>query len=81
VDTLHELVARRIRQEAGRQKLPLTHLADRAGVARTQLWSVLRGASSPTLEWLGKVAAALGVDVIELLRDLPERAALPRTRR
>jgi DNA-binding phage protein len=54
---------------AEKRGMPLTHLADRAGVGRTHFWSVLGAEASPTLTWLLKVSAALDVDVIDLLRD------------
>lgn len=68
MDEPHRRVAERIRDLAAERGLALTHLADRAGVSRAQLWNVLGGSKSPTLAWLIKIADALGVDVIELLR-------------
>jgi transcriptional regulator with XRE-family HTH domain len=62
-------VATRIRALAKARRLPLSHLADRAGVSRKQLWNVLCRRKSPTLAWLSKIAAALDVEVIEFLRD------------
>jgi transcriptional regulator with XRE-family HTH domain len=67
VDETHRRVAARIRALARQRRIPLSHVADRAGVSRTQLFDVLAGRKSPTLAWLVKLAAALDVDVAELL--------------
>ncbi len=47
--------------------MALSHLADHAGVTRSHFWNVLAGKKSPTLQWLGKIAKALGVDVEDLV--------------
>jgi len=70
VDDAHRALARQIRVLAKERGLALTHLADRAGVGRTHFWSVLNAQASPTLAWLMKVAAALDVEVIDVLRDV-----------
>jgi transcriptional regulator with XRE-family HTH domain len=80
MDELHRRVADRIRRVAGERGIALSHLADRASVSRTQLWYVLRGKSSPTLEWLQKIAAVLNVRVIDLLQA-DEGAAAPAGKR
>ena len=67
MDATHKRLARRIRSLASVRELPLSHLADRAGVTRSHLWRVLDGRSSPTVAWLGKVASVLGVEVADLL--------------
>jgi len=41
-------------------------------------WDVLAGKKSPTLRWLGKLAVALGVDVVDLLAVEPKRSATKR---
>jgi transcriptional regulator with XRE-family HTH domain len=71
-DDLHRLVAARIRGLAEARHLPLTHLADRAGVSRKQLWNVLNRDASPTLAWLSKIAAVLEVSILDLLRNETE---------
>lgn len=65
---LHRRVVRRIREVARERKIPVTHLPDRAGVARSHFWEVMARRKSPTLRWLGKVASALGVDAEDLVR-------------
>lgn len=66
-DELHRRVAVRIRALAKAKGLPLSHLADRAGVSRSHFWEVLRCGRSPTLSWLNEVAKVLEVDVVALL--------------
>ncbi len=67
-------VARRIRQLAEARGIPLTHLADRAGVSRAHMWSILYGEKAATIDWLAKVASELEVDPAELLAR-PESGA------
>lgn len=67
VDELHKRVTSRIRRTARERKIALTHLPDLAGVSRSHFWEVLGGKRSPTLQWLAKVAAALDVEVAELV--------------
>jgi DNA-binding phage protein len=45
----------------------LNSLADFAGVSRAQMYNVLAGNSSPSLDWIAKVAAVLERDAWELL--------------
>ena len=61
-------MVRRIREVAADKKVPLSHLPDRAAVARSHFWNVLAGKKSPTLKWLGRIAGALDVDAGELLK-------------
>lgn len=65
-------VARRIRDVAARRKMSLNDLADRAKVSRSHLYAVLGGERAATTDVLTKLATALGVDPLELLR--PDRA-------
>jgi DNA-binding phage protein len=67
VKNTHKRLARGIRRHAKTQQIALTHLADRAPVARSQLFRVLDCESSPTIEWLEKIAAVLKVEVRDLL--------------
>ena len=78
MDELQRRLVRRIRENAARKRVPLTHLPDRAGVARSHFWEVLRGGKSPTLKWIAKVSKALGVDPEELFR---KAGAEPSSRR
>ncbi len=47
--------------------MPLSLLADFAGVSRAHFFDVLALRKDATLSWLIKVALALGVDVAELV--------------
>lgn len=66
---LHRVIERNIRREAASRNLTIQALADFAGVSRSQLYNVFEGTYSPTLDWLGRVADALEVDVVDLLRE------------
>jgi transcriptional regulator with XRE-family HTH domain len=81
VDVLHRRLARRIREIADEREIPLSHLADRAGVTRSHLAKVLAGGSSPTVAWLDKIARVLGVDVDDLLTKTPAPKTAVRRRR
>lgn len=66
---MHEVrrrVAENIREHATRRGLSLNKLADFAGVSQRQLYSFLAGDNDVTLEWVQKVAEALGVDLHDL---------------
>ena len=67
MDELHERVIEHIRQLAEARAIPLSHLPDRAAVARSHFWDVMAGRKSPTLSWLERIAEVLEVDVAELL--------------
>lgn len=58
--------AERLRVEKG---LSIQALADSIGMVRPQLSNVLSGKNSPTLDTMERIAAGLGVDVIELLQQ------------
>lgn len=64
---LRTLVARNVRSVAKRKGVALTALADFAGVSRSQVFAVLKLATSPTLDWIAKVATALDVEPWQLL--------------
>lgn len=59
--------AANVRRLAKGQGLSINALADRSGVSRAQMFNVLRGNSSPSLDWVSKVAPVLGVFAWELL--------------
>jgi transcriptional regulator with XRE-family HTH domain len=60
-------VIEHIRELAKERGIVISHLPDRADVARSHFWDVLAGRKSPTLSWLERIADALEVDVWELL--------------
>jgi transcriptional regulator with XRE-family HTH domain len=52
--------------------IPLTVLADRAGIDRRQLFDMMAGEYDADLEWVGRLAEVLEVPLTELFRpDLP----------
>lgn len=59
---------RRIRQQAKKRATTFNALADFAGVSRSQLYDVLAKRKAPSLDWLAKIANALGVDAWKLLQ-------------
>lgn len=61
-------VATRIREVAARRKVSLNRLIELSGVSRTQLFAVLRGERAVTVDTLTKLAVALNVDPVELLK-------------
>jgi transcriptional regulator with XRE-family HTH domain len=59
---LQQRVTSRIRAIAKRKGLSITRLGEFAGVSGSYLSAVLRGAKSPTLRTIERVAHALDVD-------------------
>jgi XRE family transcriptional regulator, master regulator for biofilm formation len=58
---------KRLRQE---KKMSMTELADKAGVAKSYLSSIERSLQqNPSIQFLEKISAALGVTVDSLLHD------------
>lgn len=64
---LRAIFARNIRLWADVRGMSLNHLADQSGVSRAQMYNVLAGTSSPSLDWINKVAPVLDIQVWELL--------------
>ncbi len=64
---LRATVAHNIRVTADERGIALNTLADFAGVSRSQLFNVLGGTSSVSLDWLARIAKALDVEPWELL--------------
>jgi hypothetical protein len=62
-------VARNIRALAARRRIGVSVLADLAGVSRTQMFAVLGCTKATTVDWLEKVAHALGVEPWRLLAE------------
>lgn len=67
-DEVRLRLATRIRELCARRHLTVQTLAQRASTSRSYLYAVLNGEKSPTLDWLTRIATALGVDVHELVR-------------
>jgi transcriptional regulator with XRE-family HTH domain len=64
-----EVLAANIRRLAESRGVSLNKLADFAGVGRRHLFAVLAGEHDPALGWCDRIAAALEVDLLELLTD------------
>ena len=64
---LEEVLARRLRELAEAKGIALSHIADRAAVARSYLWRILDAESSATLDVIQRLADAIGVAPLDLL--------------
>jgi DNA-binding phage protein len=47
--------------------MPVSHIPDRAGVARSHFYTVLGERGSATVDWIEQVAEALECDPVDLL--------------
>jgi transcriptional regulator with XRE-family HTH domain len=72
---LRSVFARNVRSSAEARGVSLNSLADFAGVSRAQMYNVLAGNSSPSLDWISKVAIVLECDAWELLVPEEHRRA------
>jgi transcriptional regulator with XRE-family HTH domain len=66
---LEVVLARRLREVAALRDVPLSHVADRAGIARSYFWKLLDAESSATLDMIQRIAAVLHEDPIDLLTE------------
>lgn len=64
---MHREIARRITASAKRKNLSVNKLADFAGVSRGYVSELLRGKKSVSVKTLAKIAAALDVDLRDLI--------------
>jgi transcriptional regulator with XRE-family HTH domain len=88
---LERTLARRLREFARKRGRPLYVIAELAGFSRPAFWNILNGVSSPTLNTVQRLAAALDVRPLELLQGDPgpleprkprkPKARAPRTER
>jgi transcriptional regulator with XRE-family HTH domain len=75
---LETLLARRLREIAKSKGIALSHIADRAGLARSYMWRLLDESSSATLDAVQRLADALEVEPLSLLASAGvEPAAVP----
>jgi transcriptional regulator with XRE-family HTH domain len=65
----HELVTENLRRLTEAKGIPLTVVADRAGIDRRELFAMMAGEYDADLDWLNRLADALGVHVSEFLVD------------
>jgi DNA-binding Xre family transcriptional regulator len=72
---IRALAAENIRRLAVERGISLNHLADFAGIGRPAFYRCLGGDEAMTLDRLGKIATALEVHPMELLRPVtPEKS-------
>jgi len=77
-DEIRARFAARIREACEVQELPVVRLADQAGVSRGYIWAVLRGQKAATIDYVARLAEALGYEPGVLLGS---KSITPRTRR
>lgn len=66
------MIGKRIQHYRKQKRISLTELANRAGVAKSYLSSIERNIQkNPSIEFLNKIAAVLGVEVEVLIHDVP----------
>ena len=65
--TLEEVLARRLRELAHERGVPISHVADRCGLAHSYFWQLLEAKASSSLAVLQRLAEALDVDPLALL--------------
>jgi transcriptional regulator with XRE-family HTH domain len=61
-------VARILRQEREKRKLSMNAVAERAGLSQQMVSYVEREMRNPTLETLLRIAAAIGIDFVQVLQ-------------
>lgn len=69
VSDLEVALAARLRSEIALQRIVKTQLAEDIGVHRTHLSRVIHGRTHIDLDLLDSLADALGISVVELIRD------------
>lgn len=66
---VHEIVSANIIRIADEKNIPLTEVADRAGMDRREFFAVLEGSKEGDLAWINTVARALGVGTAAMLAE------------
>lgn len=66
---LEAVLAKRLRELSDEHGVPLSHWADRAGIARSYFWLLLDQKSSATLEMVQRLAEVVREDPIDLLTE------------
>ncbi|WP_086001225.1 helix-turn-helix domain-containing protein [Plesiocystis pacifica] len=73
----HDLLTENLRRLTQLGGIPLTVVADRAGINRRELFAVMAGEIDPDLDWLCRLAAGVGVPLSTLfLEPEPQRDEL-----
>lgn len=66
---IHELLTFNLRRLTAQSFTPLTVIANRAGIDRSELFGVLAGEREADVDWLFRLAEGVGVRAAELLRE------------
>lgn len=66
---LEIVLAKRLRERAAFHGITLSHVADRAGIARSYFWLLLDAKASATLKMVQRIAAVLHEDPRDLLME------------
>lgn len=69
LDALHAHLADELRRRAAGKGMPIVTVADHADIARSHMFRILNGESSPTLQVLNKLAEALDCEVRDLMPE------------
>lgn len=72
-DELRVRISSRLRELMTRRGVTYTELAQESGVSRTHVYKILNGKTSPTGDVMAKLASALGVDPVALMRPYRKR--------
>lgn len=75
------LVVKQLREERERQKISMTVLAQKAGLAQATISFVERELRNPTLDTLYRIAGVLDVDLGKIVSEAARMAKLPGGRR
>ncbi|MCU0594267.1 MAG: helix-turn-helix domain-containing protein [Desulfobacterota bacterium] len=68
---MKEELQRRIRLYRKERGLTVRQLAERAGCTHSYISQIEKGTTAPSLSMVGKLAAALGINVVELFNEPP----------
>ena len=71
----HILVAENLGRITEARGITLADVAARAGIDQRELFAVFSGQYDADLEWLGKIASALEIEMAELLVDRERESA------
>jgi transcriptional regulator with XRE-family HTH domain len=79
---LEQVLAQRIRELASARGMPISHVADRCGMAHSYFWRLLSAKASATLAVIQRLADALEVEPLALLGGSgPVSSTVERSRR
>jgi len=71
-------VARILRQEREKRGLSMNLVAERAGLSQQMVSYVEREMRNPTLETLLRIAAAIEIDLVQVLREATQTIGKPK---